>query len=246
MTALEEALEAGDVAAGMNAVPWDKLAEMKVELTPELKNVLDKSAAVAAKMMPKGISIIFNKTNPEAVAWVEARCAELITQNIIPESRAAIRDIMLRAFNKGIPPRSAARLIREHIGILPRHAEAVNKYYASLVEELGEEEALRLAEKYAQKLINYRAKNIARTETIRASSQGQHELWRQAVEEDLLDPNEWERVWIADETERVCGICQGLEGQRAPMDGPFPGGYMMPPDPHPSCRCAVGLQRKEE
>jgi hypothetical protein len=81
--------------------------------------------------------------------------------------------------------------------------------------------------------------------TIRASNEGQQQLWNQAIEQELIDPNEWEREWIADETERTCEICMGLDGTRAPIDGTFEGGYARPPDPHPSCRCAVGLVRKE-
>ncbi len=233
----------------MAAVPWDKLEDLKVELTPELKSVLDKSAAVAAKMLPKDIGISFDQTNPAAVAWVKEHVAELIDLNIIPESQAAIRAIILRSFEEGIAPMDAARLIREHIGILPRHAEAVEKYRQELLTKFreqklitAEQDAMRLAERYASKLINYRAKNISRTETLNASAAGQDALWQQAISEDLMDPAEWERVWIGGETERSCKPCQNLSNTTAPMNGPFAGGIMRPTR-HPSCRCTLGAQR---
>lgn len=255
MTGLEDALKAQNLDAAMGAIPWDKLEQMQHDITPELRSVLNKSGAVAAKqLLPKGMKISFDQTNPVAVDWVKAHAAELVTQNVIPTSQEAIRAIIQRSFEQGITASDAARLIREHIGILPRHADAVERYRQALIKRFKDQGSLvweadstRLAGRYAQQLINYRAKNIARTETIRASNQGQKELWSQAVDEELLAPAEWEREWIADETETTCEICQGLDGKRAPLlNGTFPGGYDMPPDPHPSCRCGVGLVRIEE
>jgi hypothetical protein len=63
------------------------------------------------------------------------------------------------------------------------------------------------------------------------------------VQDDLLDPEEWERVWIADETERTCELCQDLDGTTADLGEPFEGGIMRP-TAHPSCRCTLGLQKK--
>lgn len=223
-------------------------------MVAELESVLNKSGAAAAKaLLPKGIKASFKQTNPESIAWVRTHAAELVTKNVIPTSQEAIRNIILRSFEQqDLTPAGAARLIREHVGILPNHTDAVEKYRQSLIAKFKaqgsvtwESDSSRLAMGYARKLVNYRAENIARTETIRACNKGQHALWRQAVSDDLLTPAEWERVWIASDP---CGICIGLNNTRAPLEGPFRYGgksYMMPPDPHPSCRCAVGLVRKE-
>jgi hypothetical protein len=178
MRALEAAVKKGDWAEGVNAVPWDKFDDLKIELNDELKSVLDKSGAVAAKSMPKSMDISFDETNPEAVAWARNRAAELVERNIIPDSKDAIRAIITRSFEEGITPASSARLIREHIGILPRHADAVETYRQMLIDAgRTEDDAAGLAARYAQKLVNYRANNIARTETINASSAGQDALW---------------------------------------------------------------------
>jgi hypothetical protein len=248
MTELRAALEAKDLTAAMNAVPWDKLEKMQYDITPELQSILNKSGAVAAKaLLAKGINISFDQTNPAAVEWVRAHAAELVTQNILPGAQESIRLIIQRAFDEGIPPYPASILIREHIGILPRHVDAVIKYQNSLIDKYGIDEAARRAGKYADKLLRYRAKMISRTECIRASNVGQQILWQSAVDKDLLRPDEWEREWIADETERTCEVCQGLDGKTAALiGGTFPGGYEMPPDPHPQCRCSVGLVRKEQ
>ena len=237
----------------MAAIPWERLERMQIDITPELQSVLNKSGAAAAKaLVQKGIPISFDQVNPAAVEWVTAHAAELVTQNIIPSTQEAIRAILVRSFEEGETTADAARLIREHIGILPRHAAAVEKYRQSMIAFFTEKgipsalaDANNLAMGYARKLLNYRAKSIARTETIRAANEGQQFLWNQAIGKDVIRENEWEREWIADESERTCPTCSALHGTRAPMRGPFEGGFMMPPA-HPMCRCSIGLAEKEQ
>jgi hypothetical protein len=48
-----------------------------------------------------------------------------------------------------------------------------------------------------------RAELIARTETMRASNEGQQEAWDQAVEEGLLTGNE-QQEWIVTPDDRLC------------------------------------------
>jgi hypothetical protein len=244
MSGLAEALRANDLDAAMDAIPWSKLERLQHEITPELRSVLNKSGAAAAKQLGmQGIKLNFDQTNPEAVTWITQHAGELVTQNVLPLSRQAIRAIIQKSFEAGIPPASAARMIRKEIGLLPRHVDAVLKYRNRLLKEYELEEAERRAQKYAQKLLNWRAKNIARTETIRALNVGQQQLWQQAIDKGLMRENEWEREWFASD---ACAICTDLDGTRAPLNAPFEGGYFMPPDPHPSCRCAVGLVRKAD
>lgn len=234
----------------MLSIPWDKLEKLQHDIGPELASILNKSGAAAAKSMKSlNVTISFDMTNPAAVEWIKRSAAELIELNIMPTSKEAIRNILTRSFEEGITAADSARLIREQIGILPRHAEAVEKYRQEMIalfEERGwitaRQDANRLAGQYAQKLINYRAKNIARTESIRAANQGQQTLWEDAINKDLLTEADWEREWIASDP---CPICTALDGTRAGMRESFEGGYFMPPDPHVNCRCSVGLVEKE-
>jgi len=41
--------------------------------------------------------------------------------------------------------------------------------------------------------------------------------------------------------DRLCPICAPLDGLTAGLEESFEGGFMRPPDPHPNCRCSVGL-----
>lgn len=85
---------------------------------------------------------------------------------------------------------------------------------------------------------------IARTETMRASNEGQSQAWDQAVDADLLTGAE-QQVWIVTPDDRLCPICgaDGVDGQTVPLDGQFviDGEYVDGPPLHPRCRCTVGL-----
>jgi hypothetical protein len=242
VTAIENALAAGNLDAAYSLVPWDKFEDMQKDVMPELKSVLNKSGAQAAKSLSSnGIPITFNQTNPKAVNWIIEHAAEMVTKNVMPSSQQAIRDLIHKSFADGVTPYNTAIKIRDQIGLLPTHIDAVENYRLGLINGGMAEAAANLkAGKYAEQLIKYRAENIARTESIRALSEGQQQLWNQAIEKGLLIEDEWERVWIASDP---CSICDALNESTAPINEPFEGGYMYPPDPHPSCQCVVALQR---
>lgn len=87
-----------------------------------------------------------------------------------------------------------------------------------------------------------RAEAIARTETIRAANAGQQETWDQAVTAGLLNGDE-KQVWIVTPDDALCPICEGLDGDEAPLGGTFnaDGDDIDGPPAHPNCRCALGL-----
>ena len=88
-----------------------------------------------------------------------------------------------------------------------------------------------------------RARLIARNEPMIAVHEGQREAWDQAVEEGLMTGDE-EREWIVVGDEKVCPICNGLDGKRAKLGQSYIGddgeAYEGPPA-HVSCRCSEGI-----
>src|SRR5206468_4822374 len=103
-----------------------------------------------------GVGISFDLINDLAVQYATQHAGELVTAFA---DKKAIRDIITRAFEEGIPPAQAARLIREHIGLTPRLAGAVEKLREKLIgQELKADLVERKIERYAQKLLNYRAR----------------------------------------------------------------------------------------
>jgi SPP1 gp7 family putative phage head morphogenesis protein len=87
-----------------------------------------------------------------------------------------------------------------------------------------------------------RADNIARTETMRASNEGQLEAWDQAVEDGLLTGEE-QVEWITTPDDRLCDICEPMDGQTTGLGDTFDvdGEEMDGPPAHPRCRCTIGL-----
>jgi hypothetical protein len=253
MAAVERALAANNIDAAMQAIPWDKLEKLNGAIAPILRDVLEKSGALAAAtvtaVLPKGVTMAFDVTNPRAVAWVRAHAAELVTKNIVQSGREAIRQVMVRAFEKGLPPKQAAEYIKQYIGLLPKQATAVDNYRTWLLEEKGyiKVDADRLAKQYAQILVKQRATVIARNETMKASNEGQRELWRQAAEAGTLRAEEWQREWIVTpDPDRLCELCEPMAGKHAPFpDGAYENGSDGPPL-HVQCLCVEGLVRVKE
>lgn len=89
-----------------------------------------------------------------------------------------------------------------------------------------------------------RAETIARTETMLASNEGQQEAWNQAVDEGLLNGTE-SKEWIVTPDDRLCPICEPMDGQTVPLNENFTqpdtNEEVDVPPMHPRCRCTVGL-----
>ncbi len=88
-----------------------------------------------------------------------------------------------------------------------------------------------------------RADLIAHTETMTAANKGQQVAWSQAVSSGLLTGDE-QQEWIATPDDRICPICESLDGQVVGLDDSFQddsGEEYDGPPAHPRCRCTVGL-----
>lgn len=87
-----------------------------------------------------------------------------------------------------------------------------------------------------------RADTIARTESMKAANEGQRQLWEQAQEEGLLGKNA-KQEWIVGDDEKLCPICQDMDGEQVGLDEDFnvDGEDLDGPPAHPNCRCTVAL-----
>lgn len=187
----------------------------------------------------------FDRVNPRAVEWASDHAAALVTE-VDAATRDAIRQIVVRSFEEGIPPEQAARLMRSVVGLHSRDAQAVASLRADLVRRGASEEfAARKAERYAEKLLNARCLMIARTEVMAAANRGQEELWRQAAETGQL-PADVRRVWIVTPDDDLCPECAELDGALAQLDLPYPGAGGPGPPLHPNCRCVEGIATPED
>lgn len=244
---VRDAIERGDLQAAYDAIPWTQYGEsMLRDLLPtQLRDVYERAADAAASAAQRelGIGVRFDVTNPRAVEFIRNHSAELIREFGL-SNQETIRALMQRSFVEGIDPYKTARLIRDSgIGLTKRQALAVERYRVRLENateiDLTNAQVEARAQRYADRLLRLRAQNIARTETIRASAQGQLELWREARDKGLIG-FEAMREWVTAVDERSCSLCLDLDGKMAPLYGTFEGGYDAPPA-HPSCRCAQNL-----
>ncbi len=103
---------------------------------------------------------------------------------------------------------------------------------------------------YYGSLQNKRAKDIARTEALNAVNNGQLELWRQGVEQGVLDKKTVKKVWLVTNDSRLRASHAAIpvmNPEGVPVDGLFAtpfGPVQSPGDSNRNlvnCRCALSL-----
>lgn len=222
-----------------------------------------------------GVLLSFDATNPRAVEFARSRAAEMVTE-VSEETRRAIRSRVVAAFDRGFPPDRLAREIRDvGIGLTRRQSAAVDNFREALESgdpatirqqtqrrlsavqqqqlrsaaasgQVSQELRDELVGRYAESMRNRRALNIARTETINASTAGQQKLWEEAIDQEVLDADRSRKIWIVTPDSRLCDTCSpipALNDTGVPVNEAFetPVGDLMGPTAHPSCRCGTGL-----
>jgi hypothetical protein len=242
-------LQSGNTNVLASAVPWDDVVMPKLssDVQHQLFAIMgnaaqaEQSALFGTGKPGSGFTMKFDLLNPEAVAWVKQHGADLV-KAIDEDQRAVLRGILEKAYVEGHTWKQVAGEIKTTVGLLPQHAAAVAKFQAQKIKDgMPATQAQQAADKYAAKLRAYRARNIARTETVRASTRGQQEVWSQAIEQGLIDESVARKQW---KCQLPCPICAPLHNQTAPVKGTFAGGFFAPPDPHPSCKCVIVLLPK--
>lgn len=188
----------------------------------------------------------FDIINPRALEAARFT-SSLLIREITEQTRTGIQRLIRSGIEQGLHPYQTAKLIKPMIGLTQRQGQAVMAFRQNLIDGgLSSQKAAKLAGDYAHKKLNERAATIARTETIRASNDGQLAAWREARAQNLLTGREL-KIWIAADDERLCPICKRLDDQKGiALDARFFTVGMTRavdgPPAHPRCRCAMGLK----
>lgn len=223
-SALKKALEAKS-KSGVSTQVEKAISVFETRFTPQFKRLLGDVQAASGTASAKVLKAQIRKSRNASV-------------------RVLADDVTGFAFDKSNP---AAQLwVKEHAAdTIDGINEATRQSIKDLVAQEfdGDFDVDELADKIGDLIgDDSRAETIARTETISASVNGQQELWDQAVEEGLLTGDE-QQEWIITPDDRLCPICEAIEGQTVPLGEPFEteDGEVDGPPAHPRCRCAVGL-----
>tara|TARA_R110000737_G_scaffold47134_4_gene67054 strand:+ start:14547 stop:15539 length:993 start_codon:yes stop_codon:yes gene_type:complete len=238
------------------------------------------AAKDTAKFLNREIASIvvdFDQTNPFAMRI--ARENQLRLVNGFGEvQRRATREALIDGIQTGANPLQQARNFRDSIGLTERQVKAVNNYKRLLRE--GDAEALtrklrdkrfdrtvqraiesgrplteaqleKMTDRYRERYIKYRARVIARTESLKSVHQGKHSMYQQAIENGDLDANNLMQEWETSMLDNVRDSHADMHGQIQPwgqlfISGKgnateFPGGFGVPEEDI-QCACAVGTR----
>lgn len=192
------------------------------------------------------VSLSFNIINPYAVKWAKEHAAVTL-QDIAPNNRVAVRDLVCRAFTEGIPPRKLSVYIEPYIENMGAESEQQITEYRTQLLDRGYEKARldKSMQKLIKRLRRERAELIARTEIARASNHGQLLAWKAAAAKGQLDAVHAGRIWIGTPgDDRMCETCAKMHHQVASFDEPFktPNNTLWCPPLHDGCRCTMGLK----
>ena len=242
-SALLDMLERGDLITLAQAM---KGLERDLQSAVKTMNVAFAAGRIqATKDLPVKLRQNLTQTNEFAIRAAQTQAAKFVT-GVSNETRLAIRGVIDRAFRDGLPPREAAKLIRPLVGLTKRQAQAVvTRRAADMGSGMAAARVQSRAVAYSEKLLKQRALMIARTEIISASTQGQLSLWREAQAQGLL-PRGAEKMWITTPDDRLCPICEDMDGETVALGEMFTidGALIAGPPAHPNCRCAVGIDAK--
>lgn len=238
---LLDEIEAGQLAgAGLTS----RLSIISIP-TKKLDELIRKAMGSAIRITNEktGLKFSFDYRNPDVIQAARGMSIELST-NLSKTAQQILEKTIGDAIEGIITRREAIKIIESRVGLIPAHADAVDRYYQRLIAEGRKKaDAKSLADKYADRLLRYRATTIARTEIARATGIGQSEFWKQAVADGLLPPKT-KRVWITAADERVCEICGAMDGKQVEIGQPWMtqnGLVQYPSAAHPNCRCTQGI-----
>lgn len=250
LNALAEAIQSGQVTRMEAELQLEMLQqELDRNLRAPILNGFLRGASFANSVLEAqiGTALRFDLINPHAVAFA-ARHVPQLAESVVVGGRERIQQILVEATEGNLTVDSAARRIRDSLGLTTRDSRFLDRFERSLQDRgiTGTILATRV-EKMREALIRRRSLTIARTELIRAGNGGQQALWMESLSQGLIDRALTYREWVVTHDDRLdIQVCEPLDGATAGLTEPFThpyglGAFLHPPA-HPNCRCAVVLR----
>ena len=183
-------------------------------------------------------------------AWARRRTGDLIT-NITDSQKESFRRLyaarveQARAHAEKRTTRKTAGAVlgvRERMNDIARHGFGLTAPQSRrMAREIEAGRPQEYLDKLRQKMVRQRSHVIARTEASTAVNGAAVETWKAMG----LAKKGYRKRWILTADDRLCDICEPLDGTTATISGAFPGGIGDPPA-HPQCRCTVGVVRAKQ
>lgn len=277
MAAITERLEAGDTNGALDIVQSHVVT--LGQSIPRAFQLAGEAAAIEAlaELSNDAIGFAFDPTNPRAAAIIRQETLSLIREFSARQIETT-REALGLAFDEGAGTFGAARAFRDSIGLTRRQAAAVRNYGRLLRDGSAEalnrdirdrrfdrtvrravrgERALsgdqveRMTTRYRERYLMYRSENIARTESVRATSMAREESFRQLAEQTGVGER-IRRIWNSTLDKRTRDQHVPMNGQvrrmnEAFQDGDgnrllFPGDPSAPAETTINCRCVLTLR----
>ena len=230
-------------------LPWDDLPDHLEKTAKTMGSGLDKFTELGIDAIPpsKQPLLRYDSKNPAIQRIQQERSGDLITR-ITNETRSTVAEIVKNNFDRGWSPQDIAQEVRNYVGLTPRYAQAHANYINGLKEKgMDPDKVDALGDRYYQRLLDSRAKTIARTETQFMLNRGQLEVWKEASRQGLISKNAM-KVWVADGD--PCPICEDMDGEAVPIHESWvlPEGdeVDIPTETHPNCNCIMTLETDDD
>ncbi len=215
----------------------------------------------------------YDRVAPGTFAAAQDFAAQWVRE-ITEETRQTINQKIQEGVAKGLPAPKIAQTVKESIGLTDAQARAVANYRRMLeansagalnyrlrdpssddeveraiisLKPLKPAQIDKQVEAYYQRYLRFRARTIARFESLFASNSGAASAITQAVAQGVLPANTHKR-WLVAHDERLCPKCRSIP-EIAPegvtLSQPFEwregkkSGTIMIPPLHPRCRCTI-------
>lgn len=245
---LQQAIEHGPPDTAIAAVDLTPITNMTGPWADELTvEALDAGTRTANSLVRKQVivDIAFNRQRPEARRWAQQHAASLI-KGIRDQQRQVIRAWIADSMTGQYTVYDIMNMVEDTVGLTPAQLQWVRNFRARALAQqpvkrpaaLAREDAMRRTRAYAARIRRYRAETIARTEVMRALSEGRSLAWQQQIDNGLLSATTL-KMWVSQRDGNVCDRCIELDGTLVRVVEQFPFGD---PPLHPNCRCTVILQ----
>lgn len=206
-------------------------------------------AALAGKIrgIRPRVAVSFDPTYPRAAEIMRRNRLDFVRE-LTRAQRESTRAALTEALQTGAGTVQTARTIRESIGLTEMQRRAVGNYRRLLEagdaaaltrdlrdrrfdpsvrravegdEVLGAKKIDRMVEQYRSRYLQYRAENIARTETLRTVGHARREALSQTLEQVELPRSSVVRTWAATQDARTRDTHAEMDGQQVAMDEAF-------------------------